>query len=222
MWNMWLFYGWMKISLWLFPVTSAVAENVSTYGDRHMGRTDSGGSSGNLYWWSRSQNLADSLSRSLDLILCLFFFPSPHCRRGSWPPVCCLPDPSLSLSHEEKGRRQLRPWKETDLQESPYKRVLRLKLSSTLCPSRDKWTVWKHCALQWDVLNKRSFWIEFRSDFEGEKILYDPFHPTQLTRAQWNTKSLKKQNNKPQCTLSKASIKKKKKPNFLLVFIEGM
>lgn len=106
------------------------------------------------------------------LILCSFFLLSSHCRRGSGPPVCCLPDPPLSLSHEEKGWRQLRPWEETDLQESPYKWVLCLKLSSTLCPSRDEQTVWKHCALSWDVLNKCSFGIEFQSNFEKKQTSY--------------------------------------------------
>lgn len=135
------------------------------------------------------------------LIPCSVFLPSSHCRRGSGPPVCCLPDPHLSLSHEEKGWRQLRPWEETHLQESPNKWVLCLKLTSTLCPPRDKQTVWKHCALRWDGLNKCSFldWIS-KWLWEKTNFLRDPSHPTQLPRAQWNTKSLKK--NKPQCIFS--------------------
>lgn len=135
-----------------------------------------GGSSGDWCCWQilRSRNL--ELPQSSDWIPCFLSPCSSHCRRSSRPPVCCLPDPPLSLSHEEKGWRQLRPREETHLQESPYKWVLCLKLSGALCPSRDKWTVWKHCALQWDVLNKRSFWIEFQSDFEGggPNFLHNP------------------------------------------------
>lgn len=116
-------------------------------------------------WWF-------GVAQELTLTLCSLSLPSSHCRRGGGPPVCCLPDPPLSLSHEEKGRRQLRPWEETDLQESPYKWVLCLELSSTLCPSRDRQTVRKHCALRWDVLNKCSFWIEFQSDFEKKQTSY--------------------------------------------------
>lgn len=48
----------------------------------------------------------------------------------------------------------------------------------------------------------------------------DPSHPAQLTRAQWNTKSLKKK--KPQCTFfSKASVKRIKMPNFSAWFYRG-
>lgn len=159
----WFMVGWRLVSGFFLPRTPSAAEDVGSCGDRHVGRAD------RRQFWGLVL-LVDVDIYELGVasefgLNSMFPFPpcSSHCRRSSWPPVCCLPDPPLSLSHEEKGRGQLRPWEETHLQESPYKWVLRLKL----CAPWDKWTVWKHCALQWDVLNKRSFWIEFQSDFWG-------------------------------------------------------
>lgn len=52
---------------------------------------------------------------------------SSDCWWSSGVGLCRLPHPSARLSHEEEGRRQLRPGKEAHLQEGSHHRGLRIK-----------------------------------------------------------------------------------------------
>lgn len=97
---------------WPFPVTSAVAESASTPSDRTRA----------LGAAALEADFAMSLVIwSCPRLIPVSFLPSSHRRRSSGSPVCHLPDPAPGLSHEEKGRGQLRPGEETHLQESPHK-----------------------------------------------------------------------------------------------------
>lgn len=194
MWNMLLFCGWTGsspgLAQWPLLLLKVPAHMVAgTW-------TLTGGSSGGCYAWSRFWDVAGGLELPKTNSI-LSFLPSSHCRRSSGPPVCHLPDPALGLSHEEKGRGQLRPGEETHLQKSPHKWVLCLKLSSTLCPSRDKQTVWKHCALRWDVLNKCFFFgfgLNFKVTLRKNKLPSWPFPSHSANKGPMKYKESEKKN----------------------------
>lgn len=176
---------------WPFPLTSAIAESASTCSDRHMD-TDSGGSSGGCYSWNGFCSGGLELSKTYSSL----FPPQLSSQEEQW--VSCLPS-SWSCSWSIAWRKRMRAvttWGRNPSTRKPPQTSSMPKAQQHLVPIKGQTkTVRKHCALRWDVLNKCCFmfWIEFQSDFEKKQTSFVTLPiPLQLTRAQWNTKSLKK------------------------------